>query len=132
MSERPHVFSRTLLSRTERWFAWRPVKLQVGGWVWLRFVQRHQVNNGMRNSWSYDSWWVYDLKEQCLRGELPKRSYKWKGDPLDFNAADDLAAKGVRLDDVINEPASRRKISGIAVYGLDRVSISYTEGAWGE
>lgn len=31
---------RARWNQSYRWFAWRPVKLEDGGWAWLRLVER--------------------------------------------------------------------------------------------
>lgn len=44
------------MKRTEwhRWFAWHPVKLESGGYVWMQFVQRR-----MYKFYDYTEWWIY-------------------------------------------------------------------------
>lgn len=44
----------------ERWFAWRPVKLWSGAWVWLRFLKRRvAVVHSHLTPGAGDSFWVY-------------------------------------------------------------------------
>lgn len=45
---------------TEEWFAWRPVRLDTGKWVWLKMVERTVderplVYQGLLETYSYKS-----------------------------------------------------------------------------
>lgn len=38
-------------TRTRRWFAWRPVQLDSGEWVWLEMVTR--ITTQLPNIWGH-------------------------------------------------------------------------------
>jgi len=118
------VYERRLLSDTEAWLAWHPVQLQLGQWVWLKTIRRWQADNGMVG------WWVYALPEECLSGAIPKRSYEYRGAPLDFKAAKMLGARGMRLHDIVEGVTPTRAIKGIVVDGGGWINYSET-GEWG-
>lgn len=42
------------------WFAWRPVRLRMGEWVWLETVQR----KGEWHDWDEDSRWLFEYRQK--------------------------------------------------------------------
>lgn len=46
-----------------RLFAWWPVRLFDGTWVWLRFVSRRRIQLHQYLSGGSDHWWQYALPE---------------------------------------------------------------------
>jgi hypothetical protein len=56
-----YAFGR-IIGPIHEWFAWRPVRLWWGKWVWLRYVKRARVIKDWRlddgpdwEFWTYDS-----------------------------------------------------------------------------
>ncbi len=47
--------------KNDNWYAWHPVQLVTGRWVWLQRIKRvsHRVVGG---GWSGPAWWVYEEK----------------------------------------------------------------------
>lgn len=45
-------------SRWEDWFAWRPVKLNTGEWVWWKGIQRISWETG-HDSWAEHAYYEY-------------------------------------------------------------------------
>jgi len=43
-----------------KWFAWRPVRLWWGKWVWLRTVQRSRVVKYIDLTGPHSEWWTYE------------------------------------------------------------------------
>lgn len=47
-----------------RWFAWRPVRLWYGKWVWMQTVMRARVGkHSYLDGPDYD-FWTYDLEKE--------------------------------------------------------------------
>jgi len=42
-----------------KWFAWRPVKLTDGGFVWFRWVARRRIEGHNNLSPHPGNWWQY-------------------------------------------------------------------------
>jgi hypothetical protein len=54
------------ISQWHHWFAWRPVQINDGSWVWLKFILRR----------SFDGNWEYGLPEEPGNFSQYSRSYE--------------------------------------------------------
>jgi hypothetical protein len=56
----PELAFANYVGPSERWFAWKPVELWSGAWIWMRFVERRVAVVHMRlEPGGGEKFWVY-------------------------------------------------------------------------
>jgi len=48
------------------WYAWRPVKVATGEWVWLRRIERYGSHYG---HWDKGPQWAWESRYRATEGE---------------------------------------------------------------